>query len=120
MVKRPHGREDHVSSGNSERETMNRKVLGLLIGAGVGAVSGLTVLFLRTEKPRRFLRERFQQVRSALPQPAQIQQLARKATGRVSQAAGNARDTSKQAMKRAKDAGSDLGEKVKQLTSVGT
>lgn len=99
---------------------MNRKVLGLLIGAGVGTVTSLTVLFLRTEKPRRFLRKRFQQVRGALPQPAQIQQLARQATGRVSLAAGNARDTGKQTMKRVKDVGSDLGEKVKQLTSVGT
>ena len=99
---------------------MNRKVLGLLIGAGVGTVTSLTVLFLRTEKPRRFLRKRFQQLRGALPQPAQIQQYARQATVRVSQTAGNARDTGKQAMKRVKDAGSDLGEKVKQLTSVGT
>ena len=99
---------------------MNRKVLGLLIGAGTGAVAGLTVLFLRTEKPRRFLRKRFQQVRSALPQPAQIKRYARKASVRVSRAVGNVKGTGKQAMKKAKDAGSDLGEKVKQLTSVGS
>lgn len=99
---------------------MNRKVLGLLVGVGVGAVSTLTVLFLRTEKPRRFLRERFQQLRGALPEPAQVQQLARQASDRVSQAAGNAKDTTRQAMKKVKDTGSDLGEKVKQLTSVGS
>ena len=99
---------------------MNRKVLGLLIGVGVGAVTSLTVLFLRTEKPRRFLRKRFQQVRGALPEPAQMQQYAQQAAVRVSQVAGNAKDTTQQAMKKVKDAGSDLGEKVKQLTSVGT
>ena len=120
MVKRPHGREDHGSSSTSERETMNRKVLGLLIGVGVAAVSSLTVLFLRTEKPRRFLRQRFQQVRGTLPEPAQMQKYAQQASVRVSQAAGNAKDTTRQAMKRVKDAGSDLGEKVKQLTSVGS
>ena len=99
---------------------MNRKVLGLLIGVGVGAVSSLTVLFLRTEKPRRFLRKRFQQVRSALPEPAQIQEYAQQAAVRVSRVAGNAKGTTRQAMKKVKDAGGDLGEKVKQLTSVGT
>lgn len=99
---------------------MNRKVLGLLVGVGVGAVSTLTVLFLRAEKPRRFVSKRFQQLRGALPKPAQVQQVARQASVRVSQAAGNAKDTTRQAMKKAKDAGSDLGEKVKQLTSVGT
>jgi hypothetical protein len=99
---------------------MNRKVLGLLSGVGVGVVSSLTILFLRTEQPRRFLRERVQQMRGALPEPAQFQQYARQASARVSQATGNAKDTTRHAMKRVKDAGSDLGEKVKQLTSVGT
>jgi len=98
---------------------MNRKVMGLLIGVGVGAVTSLTILFLRGEKPRRFLRERFQQLRGALPEPAQMQQYAQQAATRVSQVAGNAKDTTQQAMKRVKDAGSDVGEKVKQLTSVG-
>ena len=120
MVKRPHGREDHASSSTSEREKMNRKVLGLLIGVGVGTVTGLTVLFLRKEKPRRFLRKRFQQVRDALPEPAQFQRYARQASGRLSKVTGNAKDTTRHTVKRVKDAGSDLGEKVKQLTSVGT
>jgi gas vesicle protein len=98
---------------------MNRKVTGLLIGAGVGIVTSLIVLFLRGEKPRRFLRERFEQLRGALPEPAQIQQYARQAATRVSQVAGNAKDTTQQAMQKVKDAGSDLGEKVKQLTPIG-
>ena len=99
---------------------MNRKVLGLLIGVGVAAVSGLTVLFLRTEKPRRFLRKSVKQLRSALPEPAQMRRYARQTSRSLSKVTDNAKDTTRHTMKRVKDAGSDLGEKVKQLTSVGS
>jgi gas vesicle protein len=98
---------------------MNRKVTGLLVGVGIGAVTSLIILFLRAEKPRRFLGQRFQQLRSALPEPAQVQQYARQAATRAAQVAGNAKDTTQQAMKKVKDTGSDLGEKIKQLTPVG-
>ena len=99
---------------------MNRKVLGLLIGVGVGTVTGLTVLFLRTEKPRRFLRKSVKQLRGALPEPAQMQRFARQTSRRLSKVTDNAKDTTRHTMKRVKDAGSDLGENVKQLTSVGS
>jgi gas vesicle protein len=98
---------------------MNRRVIGLLIGVGVGAVTSVVVLLLRGEKPRRFMRERFEQVRGALPEPEQVQQYAQQAVARVSQLAGNAKDTTQQAMTKVKQAGSDLGEKAKQLTPVG-
>jgi len=98
---------------------MNRRVIGLLLGVGVGALTGLVVLLLRGEKPRRFLQARLQQVRGALPEPEQVQQYAQQVTTRVSQLAGNAKDTTQQAMQKVMNAGSDLGEKVKQLTAVG-
>ena len=98
---------------------MNLWVKGLLIAVGVSAVSILIVILLGGEKPRRFLQERFQQVRGALPEPEQVQQYAQQATTRVSQFAGNAKGTVQQTMKKMTRSGTDLGEKVKQLTSVG-
>lgn len=98
---------------------MNRRVIGLLIGVGAGAVTGIVVLLLRGEKPRRFMRERFEQVRGALPEPEQVQQYARQAAARVSQLTGNAKNTTQQVMQKVKNTGSDLGEKAKQLTPVG-
>ena len=98
---------------------MNRRVTGLLIGVGVGALTGLVILLLRGEKPRRFLQARLQQVRGALPQSEQVQQSAKQVAARVSQLTGNAKDTTQQAMQKVKHAGSDLAEKAKQLTPVG-
>ena len=98
---------------------MNPKVTGLLIGVGaIGALIGGVVL-LRGEQPRRFMRERFEQVRGALPEPEQVQQYAQQAAARVSQLAGNAKNTTQQVMQKVKNTGSDLGEKAKQLTPVG-
>jgi gas vesicle protein len=98
---------------------MNRRVTGLLIGVGVGALTGLVVLLLRGEKPRRFLQARLRQVRGAIPKPEQVQQSAQQVATRVSQLAGNAKDTTQQVMQKAMQTGSDLGEKVKELTPVG-
>jgi gas vesicle protein len=64
---------------------MNRLVKGLLIGAGIGVVIVLIVLLLRGEEQRRFLQERFEQ-----------------AATRVSQFAGNAKDTVEQTMEKVK------------------
>ena len=100
---------------------MNRRVTGLLlgVGVGVGAVSSLVVLFLRGEKPRRFLQQRLQQLRGVLPEPEQVQQSAQQVATRVSQFASDAKDTTQQAMQKVKHTGSDLAEKAKQLTPVG-
>src|SRR5215470_17423762 len=64
-----------VSITQRRKENMNRKVMGLLVrvGVGIGTVTSLIVLFLRGEKPRRFLRERFKKLRRTLPKPAQVQ-----------------------------------------------
>ena len=97
---------------------MNRKTAGLLMGVVVGVVTSLVVL-LRGERPRRFLLERFQQLRGALPKPEHVRQYVQQAATRVSQGAGHAKGTAQQAMKKVKQAGSDLGEKAKQLTPVG-
>ncbi len=89
---------------------MNRVVRGLLIGVGAGAVTGSIVLLMRGEKTQRFLRERWQQLRSALPAPEHVQQYAQHVANRVSQAASEAKDTAQQAVKKVRDAGSELGD----------
>jgi gas vesicle protein len=93
---------------------MNRVVTGLLIGVGAGAVTGLVVLLMRGEKTRRFLRERWQQLRSALPAPEHVQQYAQHVAGRVSQAASEVKDTAQQAVKKVRGAESDLGDLAQQ------
>src|SRR5260370_6280451 len=91
---------------------MNRIVTGLLIG--VGMVSGLVVLLMRGEKTQRFLNERWQQLRSALPEPEHVQQYAQHVAERISQATSEVKDTAQQAMKKVRDAGSDLGDLAQQ------
>ena len=79
---------------------MNRVVKGLLIGVGVGVVSGLGVLLMRGKKTQRFLRERWQQLRSALPEPEHVGQYAQQVADRLSQATSDVKDTTQQAMKK--------------------
>ena len=95
---------------------MNRFVTGLLIGVGV--VASLIVLLTRGNKTQSFLRERLQQLRGTLPEPEHVQHYAQQVADRVSQAAGDAKDTAQQAMKKAKNVGSDLSDKAKRLTPV--
>src|SRR6266699_6390173 len=94
---------------------MNRVVIGLLIGVGV--VTGLVVLLMRGEKTQRFLRERWQQLRSALPEPGHVQQYAQQVADRLSQATSDVKDTTQQTMKKVRVAGSDLGDVVQQTSA---
>ena len=93
---------------------MNRVVRGLLIGVGAGAVTGSVVLLMRREKTQRFLHERWQQLRSALPAPEHVQQYAQQVADRVSQAASEVKDTAQQAVKKVRDTGSEQGDVAQQ------
>jgi len=97
---------------------MNRWLTGLLIGVGVGVVTGSVVLVMRGEKTQRFLRKRWQQLRGTLPEPEHVQQYAQQVADRVSQTASDVKDTAQQALKKVKNAGSDLGDKATRLISV--
>jgi gas vesicle protein len=79
---------------------MNRWVTGLLIGVGVGVLTSSVVLVMRGEKTQRFLRERLQQLRGALPESEHVQQYAQQVADRVSQTASDVKDTAQQAMKK--------------------
>jgi len=69
---------------------------------------------MRGKKAQRFARQRWQQLRSTLPEPAHVQRYAQQIAGRVSQAASDVKDTAQQAVKKARDAGGDLGDLVQQ------
>ena len=94
---------------------MNRVVTGLLIGVGV--VTGLVVLLTRGRKTQRFLRARWQQLRSALPEPGHVGQYAQHVADRLSQATSEVKGTTQQAMKRVRGAGGDLGDVAEQTSA---
>ena len=96
---------------------MNRVVTGLLIGVGAGVVTGSVVLLMRREKTRRFLHERWQQLRSSLPAPEHVQQSAQHVAERLSQATGEVKDTAQQAMKQVRVAGNGLGDVAQQTAT---
>ena len=96
---------------------MNRRITGLLMA--VVAVGTSLIVLLRSEKPRRFLQARFEQVRGVLPGREQVQRSAKQVATRVSHLASDAKDTTGQAMNKVKQTGSDLAEKAKQLTAAG-
>ncbi len=94
---------------------MNRVVTGLLIGVGV--VTGLVVLLTRENKTQRFLRERWQQLRSALPEPEHVGQYAQHVADRLSRVTSEVKDTTQQAMKKVRVVGSDLGDVAQQTSA---
>lgn len=97
---------------------MNRRTTGLLV-AVVAVVTSLIVL-LRAEKPRRYLQARFEQMRGVLPRPEQVRRSVKPIATRVSHLANDAKGTTEQAINKVKHTGSDLAEKAKQLTAVGS
>jgi len=96
---------------------MKRRTTGFLM-AVVAVVTSVLVL-LQSEKPRRFLQARFEQVRGVLPGPEQARRSAQHLATRVSHLARDAKGTTEQAVSKVKQTGSDLAEKAKQLTAVG-
>ncbi len=96
---------------------MNRRIIGLLMA--VVAVGTSLIVLLRSEKPRRFLQARFEQVRCVLPGPQQVRGSAKHLATRVTHLARDAKGTTEQAMDKVKQTGSDLAEEAKQLTAVG-
>jgi ABC-type transporter Mla subunit MlaD len=94
---------------------MNRVVTGLLLGVGV--VTGLVVLLTREKKTQRFLRERWQQLRSALPEPEHVGQYAQHVADRLARASSEVKDTTQQAMKKVRVVGRDLGDAAQQTSA---
>jgi hypothetical protein len=97
---------------------MNYRTAGFLVGV-VAVVASLIVL-LFAEKPRRYLQARVSQVRGVLPEPEQVRQKAWQLAKNVSHLANDAKGTTEQAINKVKQTGSDLAEKAKQFTFVGS
>src|SRR5260221_11779706 len=94
---------------------MNRRITGLLMA--VVAVGTSLIVLLRSEKPRRFLQARFEQVRCVLPLPEQVRQSTPQLATRASHLASNAKGTTEQAVTKVTQTVSALAEKAKQLTA---
>src|SRR5581483_2430578 len=97
---------------------MNRKMAGFFVA--VVAVVASVIVVLRAEKPRRYFQARFEQVRDTLPEPRQVRKSAQQLATRASHLANGAKGTTGQAINKVKQTGSDLAEKAKQLTAVGS
>ena len=85
-----------------------KRIVKPLIGIGVGVVAGMLVLLLRGEKTRHFMSERWQQLRSALPEPERVKQSAQRGAARLAQTTGGVKDTAQQALKKVRRTGSDV------------
>src|SRR2546421_10045505 len=90
---------------------MNSFVKGVLVGIGIG----LVVAPMRGDEMRRLLSERFQEMRSYLPEDAN--QYVQQVTNRVSQTSSDLKGYAQQAASRVKETSSSLGNLAQQATS---
>jgi gas vesicle protein len=86
---------------------------GFLVGVGIG----LLVAPVKGEDMRRLARERFEALRSSLPENEQLKQAGQQFAAGVSQKASQLKDYSQQAASKAKDTGSSLGNLAQQAAS---
>jgi gas vesicle protein len=91
---------------------MNSFVKGVLVGVGVG----LLVAPMRGEEMRQLLAERFEELRSNLPENPQVNQYTQDIANRVSQTANNLKGLAQQASSTVQNAGSQLGDIAQQAT----
>lgn len=85
-----------------------KRIVKPLIGIGVGVVAGMMFLLLRGEKTRHYMSERWQQLRSALPEPERVRHTAQQSAVRLAQAARDVKGTAGLAMKKVRHTGSDM------------
>jgi gas vesicle protein len=81
---------------------------GLLVGMGVG----LLVAPVKGEDMRRLARERYEVLRSSLPENEQLMQAGKQFASGVSQRASQLKDYSQQAASKVKDTGSNLAQQA--------
>lgn len=85
-----------------------KRIVKPLIGIGVGIAAGAMFLLLRGEKTRHYMSERWQQLRSALPEPERVKLTAQQSAARMARAARDVKGTAGLAMKKVKRTGSDV------------
>ena len=83
---------------------MNSFVKGMLLGVGIG----LLVAPMKGEEMRRLLRERFEELRTNLPENEQLNQYVQQVSNRVSQTSSTLKDYAQQAAVKMQSTASDL------------
>jgi len=83
---------------------MNSFFKGVILGVGIG----LLVAPMKGEEMRRLVRERYEELRTNLPQNEQLNQYVQEVSNRVSQTSSTLRDYAQQAAARVKSAGSEV------------
>ena len=89
---------------------MGRFLNGVLVGIGIG----LLVAPMRGEEMRRLVSERYQELRSSLPDNEQLKQAGQQVASGVSQTASQMKDYAQQAASQVKATGSSLGDLAQQ------
>ena len=84
---------------------MGRFVNGVLIGVGVG----LLIAPMRGEEMQRLVRQRYQQLRSNLPEKEQVMQASQQVAANLSQTASTMKGAAQQAASKMQETGSALG-----------
>ncbi len=89
---------------------MGRFVNGMLIGVGVG----LLIAPMRGEEMQRLVRERYQQLRSNLPEKEQVMQASQQVAANLSQTASTLKGAAQQAASKVQETGGALGNLAQQ------
>ena len=89
---------------------MGRFLNGVLVGIGIG----LLVAPMKGEEMRRLASERYEELRSRLPDNEQLKQAGQQVASGVSQTASQVKDYAQQAASQVKTAGSNVGDLAQQ------
>jgi len=89
---------------------MSRFLNGVLVGVGIG----LLIAPMKGEEMRRLVRERYEELRSALPEQEQLQQAGQQVASGLSQTASTVKDAAQQAAGKAQQTGSTVSDLAQQ------
>ena len=89
---------------------MGRFVNGVLIGVGIG----LLIAPMRGEEMQRLVRQRYQQLRSNLPEKEQVMQAGQQVAANLSQTASTLKGAAQQAASKVQETGGALGNLAQQ------
>src|SRR5512135_104716 len=92
---------------------MGRFLNGVFVGIGIG----LLVAPMRGEEMRRLVSQRYEELRSNLPDNEQLKQAGQQVASSVSQTASKVKDYAQQATSQVKTAGSNVGDLTQQAAS---
>jgi gas vesicle protein len=91
---------------------MGRFMSGVLVGIGIG----LLVAPMKGEEMRRLIGQRYEELRSSLPDNEQLKRAGQQVASGVSQTASKVQDYAQQAASQVKTAGSNVGDLAQQAS----